>query len=321
MADRVDEAMNYTKGFMDLTASIDSDEATEIKKHLSAIEPDEVNDFIEELNFAALYLHGTHVAGIAVEDNPFARIMVARLSFDYHNPPKPMTVETANRIAASFERTALYFRKYGVRVVNMSWGWTLKEIESGLEANGVGETPEARAELASRMLKILSDGLHKAIMEAGNILFVAAAGNSDNDVDFDQTIPSSFNLPNLMVVGAVDQAGDPTGFTSQGKNVRLYANGFEVESDVPGGGRMAASGTSMSSPAVVNLAAKMLAVEPTLTPPEVIELIMQGATPRDGDENFLLLHPKNTMSLLEAKQKEGAFERNIQSDQTRTYVE
>ena len=90
------------------------------------------------------------------------------------------------------------------------------------------------------MLEIMSDGLRKAMAEAKNILFVAAAGNSDTDVDFDQTIPSSFDLPNLMVVGAVDQAGDPTGFTSQGKNVRLYANGFEVESYVPGGGRMAA---------------------------------------------------------------------------------
>ena len=32
MAGRVDEALNYTKGFMDLTSSIDSDEATELKK-------------------------------------------------------------------------------------------------------------------------------------------------------------------------------------------------------------------------------------------------------------------------------------------------
>ncbi len=310
MTDRVDEAMNYTKGFMDLTSSIDSEEAAELKRHLGTIEPDRVNDFIEELNFAALYMHGTHVAGIAAEDNPFARIMVARLSFDYHNPPKPMTVEIARQIAASFKKTINYFKTNGVRVVNMSWGWTLKEIEAGLEANGVGENAEARGEMAREILDILSAALRREMAEAENILFVTAAGNSDTDVEFDQTIPSSYAMPNLIVVGAVDQAGDPTGFTSQGENVRLYANGFEVESYVPGGGRMAASGTSMSSPAVVNLAAKILAVMPNLTPRVVIAVIMKGATPRDDDEDFLLLHPKDTMTVLESMRAETKVRRS-----------
>lgn len=321
MAGRVDEAMGYTKGFMDLTSSIDSDEATEIKKHLGSIEPDQVNDFIEELAFAALHMHGTHVAGIAVEDNPFARIMVARLSFDYHNPPKPLTLETAKQTATSYKRTVRYFRKYGVRVVNMSWGWSLKEIESMLEANGAGETPEERAKLTREIFDILSDGLHRAMADAKNILFVTAAGNSDNDVEFDQMIPSSFDLPNLLTVGAVDQAGDPTGFTSQGENVRLYANGFEVDSYVPGGGRMAASGTSMSSPAVVNLAAKILAVEPLMTPQAVIALIMEGATPREGDEDFRLLHPKDTMTILDSMRKEKKVVRGLRPDPARIEVE
>jgi subtilisin family serine protease len=230
-------------------------------------------------------------------------------------------VETAKEIAASFKRTVSYFRKYGVRVVNMSWGWSLKEIESMLEANGVGATPEERAQLTRELFDILSESLLGAMRDAKDILFVTAAGNSDNDVEFDQMIPSSFDLPNLLTVGAVDQAGDPTGFTSQGKNVRLYANGFEVESFVPGGGRMAASGTSMSSPAVVNLAAKIIAVEPSLTPQAVIELILEGATPRDGDKDFLLLHPKNTMTLLEARRAEKKVKRALTPDPVRLEVD
>ena len=288
---------------MDLTSSIDSQEATELQRHLASIEPDQSQRFLEELTFAALYMHGTHVAGIAVEDNPFARIMVARLSFDYHNPASPLSVDIAKRLAGSYKNTIRYFRRHGVRVVNMSWGWSLKEIEAILEANGVGETPEARAELTREILDTMSAALSQAMLEAKNILFVTSAGNSDNDVEFDRMIPASYNLPNLLVVGAVDQAGDPTGFTSQGEHVRLYANGFEVESYVPGGGRMAASGTSMSSPAVVNLAAKIIAVEPYLTPQEVIDLIMEGATPREGDEDFRRPHPKNTMNSLEVKQQ------------------
>jgi subtilisin family serine protease len=321
MAGRVDEAMGYTKGFMDLTSSIDSPEATELKRHLGSIEPDKVNDFLEALSFAALYMHGTHVAGIAIEDNPYARIMVARLSFDYHNPPAPLSVAIAKKLAESFRQTIRYFRSYGVRVVNMSWGWTLKEIESALEANGVGATPDERAALTREIFGILTSSLKKEMAEARNILFVNAAGNSDDDVDFAQNIPSSFNLPNLLVVGAVDQAGDPTGFTSQGANVRLYANGFEVESFVPGGGRLAASGTSMSAPQVVNLAAKILAVEPMLTPEAVIELIMEGATPREGDEDFRLLHPKNTMTLLKERLANNTIEKALQPDPRRFEVE
>jgi subtilisin family serine protease len=321
MAGRVDEALGFTKGFMDLTSAIDSKEASDLRRHLGAVEPDKVNDFIEALSFAALYMHGTHVAGIAVEGNPFARIMVARLSFDYHNPPSPLSIDIAKRIAASFKYTIRYFRRYGVRVVNMSWGWSLKEIESGLEANGVGGTPAERAELAAEILNIMSTELRTSMAGAKNTLFVAAAGNSDNDVEFDRMIPSSFDLPNLLVVGAVDQAGDPTGFTSRGDNVRLYANGFEVESFIPGGDRMAASGTSMSAPQVVNLAAKITAVEPYMTPQAVIELILQAATPRDGDENFLLLNPKGAMELLARKQKEDTVRRELTPDPARMVVD
>jgi subtilisin family serine protease len=247
--------------------------------------------------------------------------MVARLSFDYHNPPKPLTIETAKRLALSYKLTVRYFRRYGVRVVNMSWGWSLKEIESMLEANGVGDTPEERAALTREIFDILSNALSAAMRDAHNILFVTAAGNSDNDVEFDKMIPSSFEMPNLLVVGAVDQAGDPTSFTSQGRNVRLYANGFEVESYIPGGDRMAASGTSMASPAVVNLAAKILAVEPYMTPSAVAELILDGATPRAGDQDFLLLDPKATMNLLKEKQADNTVKRELRPDPARAEVE
>jgi subtilisin family serine protease len=105
-------------------------------------------------------------------------------------------------------------------------------------------------------------------------------------------------VTNVMVVAAVDQAGDPTSFTSGGKNVVIYANGFEVDSYVPGGGRMKASGTSMASPNTLNLAAKLFALDPELTAADVMELIARGATPRDGNESMLLIHPKQTIEIL-----------------------
>lgn len=108
------------------------------------------------------------------------------------------------------------------------------------------------------------------------------AGNNNSDNAFEETIPSSFKLPNLLVVGAVDQAGQQTNFTSTGQNIGVYADGFEIESVVPGGAKVHMSGTSMAAPEVVNLAAKILAVDPKLTPTQVIDVITRTADAGDS---------------------------------------
>jgi subtilisin family serine protease len=103
-----------------------------------------------------------------------------------------------------------------------------------------------------------------------------------------------------MVVGAVDQAGDETSFTSFGK-VDVYANGFEVESFVPGGDRMKLSGTSQASPQVTNLAAKILALKPDMTPTEVKELIIKGSDEKQvGERMVRLINPAKTIAMLSA---------------------
>lgn len=297
---KLEAAFTSMQGFQDLTSAIDSPEAAAVRKKLAGMPPDEVGPFLTTLSFGGLYSHGTHVAGIASRGNPFARLLVARITFDYHQTPQAMTVETARRLADDYRRTAQYFADHGVRVVNMSWGWSFKEIEGGLEANGVGKDAEERAAMAREMIDILSEGLRDAMTATPQILYVAAAGNDDNDVEFNVTIPSGFDLPNLMVVGAVDQAGDPTSFTSGGRNVKVYANGFQVESDVPGGGTMKMSGTSMASPNVCNLAGKLIALKPGLTPTEVITLIEKSADPHPEHPEILLMNPKASVALLES---------------------
>jgi subtilisin family serine protease len=103
------------------------------------------------------------------------------------------------------------------------------------------------------------------------------------------------------VVGAVDQAGERTGFTSMGENVVVYANGFEVESYVPGGARMAMSGTSMASPNALNLAAKLITLDPSLDPERVIGLMVEGADSLPEQPGLKLLNPKASVALLKAQ--------------------
>ena len=295
-AERIGGVLDHMKGMMDLQSAIDSPEASALRVHIGGLEAADVNAFLEDMTICSLYAHGTHVAGIAVRGNPYARLLGARISFDYHSIPELLTEEMARRHAASYDATATYFKANGVRVANMSWGWGLKEIEGILEANGWGDDAKARSLQARKLLDILKDALYRAIADSPDILFVSAAGNDDNDVAFDEFIPSSFDLPNLMIVGAVDQAGEATGFTSSGENVRIYANGFEVVSYVPGGREMALSGTSMASPNVCNLAGKLFALSPDLTPTQVVKLISGGADPGDG---FLLMNPQRSAEMLD----------------------
>jgi subtilisin family serine protease len=95
----------------------------------------------------------------------------------------------------------------------------------------------------------------------------------------------------------VDQAGEETSFTTFGENVDLHANGFEVVSYVPGGDRMPMSGTSMSSPNVVNLAAKVLAKNPDLSVTDLRRVLIEGADRMD-DGRRVLINPRATLSSL-----------------------
>jgi subtilisin family serine protease len=295
---RMPELLERTKGFSDLTSNIDSPQADEVKKFMSNLKPEEFKPAMEQLGLAGNYVHGTHVAGITLNGNPWARLVTARISFDYKLQPDPCPSKAlAQRGAKAHQAYVDYFKRNHVRVVNMSWGGSVKDGEEALEKCGIGKTTTERQKIARDYFEIEKTALQRAFASAPEILFVTAAGNSNSDSSFGEFIPSSIVLPNLLTVGAVDKAGDEAPFTSYGPTVAVHANGYQVESYLPGGKRVALSGTSMASPNVANLAAKLLAAKPSLKPTEVIAIIRETAD-KTTDGRRILIDPVKAMARL-----------------------
>jgi len=297
-APRWPQLQQLVKGSMDLRAALDTEDARKLKQVVAGLKAEQAKGFQEDLGLAGLYTHGTHVAGIAVDGNPFARVFAASMLWSHKSEPIKPTRELAERNAISYQQIVDAFKQQKLRVVNMSWRYGAAAYEGALAWHNVGSTPEERKQIARQLFAIERDALRAAIASAPEILFVAGSGNEDNSADFAEYIPAGFQLPNLITVGAVDKAGEETSFSTFGKTVVVHANGFEVDSVLPGGDRVKFSGTSMASPQVANLAAKLFALKPGLSVAEVKQAILKGADAR-GRVN--LVNPRRSAELVGVK--------------------
>jgi hypothetical protein len=134
-------AVKFLAGYSDLQESIDSPAAAEMKQQVAALAPAAVTPYFQNLNLMSIYSHGTHVAGIALRGNPAARLVVARVTFDYRSIPLPLTEELARREAGNYQKYVDYFRAHHVRVVNMSWGGTRPASRTGSRKTISARTP------------------------------------------------------------------------------------------------------------------------------------------------------------------------------------
>jgi len=126
---------------------------------------------------------------------------------------------------------------------------------------------------------------YAAIARNPDVLFVVAAGNGgdddvgdDNDGSPEASYPCAYNLPNVLCVGASDEADEPASFSNFGEQtVDVFAPGVNIESTVPGGFYETWQGTSMATPHVAGTAALLLEQTPELSPDDVVDAVVDWA--------------------------------------------
>jgi subtilisin family serine protease len=102
---------------------------------------------------------------------------------------------------------------------------------------------------------MIAFALQSAMVANPKLFPFAASGNDGGPV----------NYPGALVigVGASDQQGKITKFTSRGPELDIIAPGFEIVGCAPGGGYQLSSGTSMATPIAVGVAALAYALSPS----------------------------------------------------------
>ncbi len=119
-----------------------------------------------------------------------------------------------------------------------------------------------------------------------NSLFIAAAGNEQNDNDANASYPASYIYPNVVAVAAVDINGNMPWFSNYGaRTVAVAAPGVDILSSTPGNNYEKMSGTSMACPHVTGTLALLKAKFPSATGIELIARLMDNSTPRSSLTN------------------------------------
>jgi subtilisin family serine protease len=127
-----------------------------------------------------------------------------------------------------------------------------------------------------------SQALRDAIVRSGeaDILFVAAAGNSNNNNDALPFFPAGYDAPNIISVAALTSSGQYATFSSYGAtSVDIAAPGVNVLSTLPGNRYGYNDGTSMAAPHVSGTIALVVSVNPELGSAALKQIVLCSAEP------------------------------------------
>lgn len=190
----------------------------------------------------------------------------------------------------------------GIDIVGVGWRFQLMAVKF-LCQDGSGNIADAIRGIEYALVKgahILnnswagggySGALEFAIREADRrgVLFVAAAGNDDRNIDQDPEYPASYRVPNLIAVGATTPQDTKARFSNWGATgVHVAAPGVSILSTILNNKLAAYDGTSMAAPHVSGCAGLLKAINPSRTARELKTILLGAADSVPGLDGRVL---------------------------------
>lgn len=250
-------------------------------------------ELMNKVDFVGGYIHGTHVAGIAVKNLNRARVLsfkilptvyqelpaealknVARtntlVELPADNTPT-MTlpefvdaiVEEAIRQIQQMTTLNAMMGHHKADAVNQSFGIGTKDAINFLTRAFIGELKREPTQqelifiFRAYFTKLLSEG-PKMFAAAPKTLFVIAAGNDSSDNDKLPDYPANIKAENKLVVAATLGYRSLAEFSNYGATtVDVAAPGVAINSAAPTQAYIPLSGTSQAAPFVTNVIAAM----------------------------------------------------------------
>tara|TARA_Y100000590_G_scaffold470775_1_gene670357 strand:- start:170006 stop:171337 length:1332 start_codon:yes stop_codon:yes gene_type:complete len=264
----------------------------------------EDEEFLEELKKFRSFIHGSHVAGIAMYRDhkrfgPLNFINVKYLGKAENGAAKEPEYKPLKKgsTAGRIRHLKKFITKYNTwqegklaraidyvckraHVVNGSWGksfkGSVKVVSQWYELEFESEpSKEISEELARLFLNNLIVRTQRIAKRYPHILFVFSAGNSKSDNDEFPHYPSDARGKNILAVGA-SNGGARTNSSNFGlKTVDLFAPGFLIASTTPENRVLKTTGTSQAAPRVSHAALVIRNINKSLLAPQIKRIIME----------------------------------------------
>jgi cell wall-associated protease len=273
----------------------------------------EDEQFIKDVNSYGTYIHGTHVAGIAVKDSHNKAMGIKLLGtnvksvlkkFKQNTKSTPSKIEQQIREVTAYiafqstfkmREIGLFINSYKADIANGSYGISYNQAYemAGViyqEIVGKPASQDQQDKVAELLMEQLIEGNKMFVDSAPNTLFVFAAGNEGSNNDKYGFSPANLKTDNTISVAATYQDQFLASFSNYGvKKVDVAAPGMLIRSAVPGEGYLFVSGTSQAAPYVSNVAGQVKDANPKLRPADIKKIIMETV----DKKSFLLQKVKS----------------------------
>jgi cell wall-associated protease len=252
---------------------------------------------MNKVNFMGGYIHGTHVAGISLKDNPRAKVLSMKVIPTVYNELKStptaqaqvnntQTNEQPRKTFDQFRAQLIddstsqveemiklhnYVNFHRVDVVNQSFGIGYGDAQNFIKSSFMAELKREPTEIEMKVLvKTYFDNLLKEgprmFAAAPNSIFVIAAGNDHSDNDIFPDYPADIQAENKIVVAATLGFRKLADFSNFGaKKVDIAAPGVSILSTAPANTYIPLSGTSQATPYVTNVISLMRDINPNIS--------------------------------------------------------